>query len=1401
MMNKFFIHIFFLFFFIDCFSQSYFFIKYKDEIPQYLINSKIADKKVIQTDKLTPSKILEIKSLTTNLVNKDLRLSKIYKIVVQDSYKESFFESVKNDPMIEYIQRPVAYKIDFIPNDSLIEQQWGLFRVNAPQTWDITRGDSNIIIVIIDTGIDYLHPDLKNTIYINYQEDLNNNGILDSYDLNGIDDDGNGFIDDIMGWDFTDRNGFPFDSVSGDYLDWDNDPFDDYGHGTYVAGIIGAEFNNNIGIVGLAPNCKIMNLRAFDPEGSGEEDDVASAILYAIEMGAKVINMSFGDNSFSFVLKDIIEYAHSQGVVLVASAGNSNSDQPHYPSGYNQVISVGASTEYDVKATFSNYGSTLDFLAPGSNITSTEKGNSYTTGQGTSASAPFVSATAGLILSIDSNLTNEEIKQIIKTNSDDVGATGWDEFTGSGILNVYKTITTIVPSIIKFDFPFQDYATNSDSIQIVATCLSGNFQKYELNYGVGLNPQRWYSLIDNGNSQFYNKKIFTLNTSSFSDTSYCLRLVVYFKNGGITEERINFYFDKTPPVGDLINLTNSLYGTRNTILASLYSNEDCVVKMFYRNIGITNFSNISLDGFSTNNYFVKKLHYGFIPKELVEQNNEYEIYFELINLAGLKSTLKNGNEYFKVKVKDYIKLVSTYKKNYELPSGLIYGEQININANPNAEIFISEYGKTDSTLIYELTGNKFKKISTLNHLLPKSIGYFNANNKYDMLILKWPEVKIIEQQQQHSLKFITKYFNNSGSIRPILVDDIDDDNFYEVISIREESDTIDIWQISNDLSLSKEKSLINFSSKNYIVENPNEFLSLDATVADINSDGKKEIWICDNDGDLISYNINSSNTYSDYKYFSTLFSGNSAKLSTGDFDGDGVQEIATLLSSISDIDIAPFNLLLVFNIINDTLNILYDNAIIDPSSEFTSIIQSAGKDIKFVNLNNDIKEELIVFNFPYSYIFSDNDIIHYKENVNSNIIFSGDVDNNGLIDIAFPTSSGIEFIEFNPTDQAILPYDVEGYSIDENKIKLNWKTEGDKTYIYKGLSESTIILFDSTAKNYYLDSNVIINTNYYYKFQSFDDFKNINKSQLTDFIVVHSHIPGKLNNVNAVGKKNIILNFSEKIKNKIENLECFNIIGFGTPSTASTSSEYSYLLTFSRDLPLGENRLTINDLKDYYNSPINSDTLTFIVQADSTIKELFITSFEIIDRFNLRIDFNYDINQTTASILSNYSFEPFNEVRSVKFENTNLNSVYLKTLNAIGSVGREYKLTIRNIAAADTSEDIFIREGAGSVITISTNADNLSDIYVYPNPVKFLSENPTVTFANLTKNAEINIFDLNGMRMKTLIEADGDGGLTWNLQDENGNEIGSGIYIYHVTAKDENDNKFDERIGKFVVIK
>ncbi|HQF43562.1 MAG TPA: S8 family peptidase, partial [Ignavibacteriaceae bacterium] len=546
-------------------AQTTYFIKYKSSVPLSAVNDRISEQKISNAFANRQINLPEFQMdyFAKGLGRGEEVLGRIVKIHFSENVDVSDFNSIlSNDPDIEYIQTANNYQVDFTPNDSLVNNQWGLEKIKAFDAWNITQGSDTVLLAIIDTGIDYEHPDLKNKIFINPGETG-----LDQYGndkrTNGIDDDGNGFIDDYMGWDFTDRLGFPFDSTGGDYLDWDNNPYDENGHGTYISGIAAAETNNFTGIAGVAPLIKVLNLRAFDPGGYGEEDDVAAAILYAVQMGVKVINMSFGDNAFSYVLRDVIRYAYSQGVVLVASAGNSGSNMPHYPSGYSEVISVGNSTREDYVATSSNYGSTIDLVAPGSSILTTSRNNGYAEIGGTSASAPFVSATAALILS-RSNFTNEEVKQIIKSTTDDIGEPGWDIKSGAGRLNLFKALSVTAPSVIKFHSPTQDFATSGNNIPINISVLSPYFSSFSMELGVGFNPKNWTNLINNQQYQISNEEILNLDVSGFADTVYTLRLIVNQTTGRTLEERVNFYIDRSAPIAELISLIPAFYGDKTT---------------------------------------------------------------------------------------------------------------------------------------------------------------------------------------------------------------------------------------------------------------------------------------------------------------------------------------------------------------------------------------------------------------------------------------------------------------------------------------------------------------------------------------------------------------------------------------------------------------------------------------------------------------------------------------------------------------------------------------------------------------------------------------------------------------------------------------------------------------------
>ncbi len=344
---------------------------------------------------------------------------------------EKAVATLQNLPFVSYAEPDYVIRLN--TNDPYYSSQWGLENsgqtilsstgtydadINADLAWSTTTGDPDLVVAVIDTGVDYSHVDLINNIWTNPDEIAGN----------GIDDDGNGYIDDIHGYDFFSN---------------ESDPDDEHGHGTHVSGTICAESNNGIGVSGVAWQCKIMALRFIGPDG-GYTSDAIRALEYAVAKGVKISSNSWGGGSYSTALYDAINNAASTNEHLfVAAAGNDgiNTDvSPHYPSSYNSdnIISVAATNNQDQLASFSNYGLTsVDVGAPGVSIYNTWPGNGYAWLSGTSMATPHVSGVAALILSLHPDWGYAEIKNRLFGTVRPITALEGKTVT-SGVINAYE---------------------------------------------------------------------------------------------------------------------------------------------------------------------------------------------------------------------------------------------------------------------------------------------------------------------------------------------------------------------------------------------------------------------------------------------------------------------------------------------------------------------------------------------------------------------------------------------------------------------------------------------------------------------------------------------------------------------------------------------------------------------------------------------------------------------------------------------------------------------------------------------------------------------------------------------------------------------------------------------------
>jgi subtilisin family serine protease len=352
---------------------------------------------------------------------------------------------------------PKAGEQKVIMNDPSIQKNWGLMGtggatdIKAGKAWEITQGDREVIVAIVDTGIDINHPDIKNNLWTNKAE---------AEGKPGVDDDKNGFVDDIHGYDFVNNTG---------------DLRDNHGHGTHIAGIIGAEGGNGIGISGVAPKVRLMILKYYDPASKGNDNlkNTIRAVKYAIDKKANIINYSGGgtepdDNEFR-----AIAAAKEAGILFVAAAGNerSNSDKAHYyPADYNlsNIISVTAINPFGQVLESSNFGvKTVNIAAPGEGIYSTLPGGKYGTMTGTSQATAFVSGVAALVLSHNKEFNFDQVKKQILSTADEIPGLR-DKTSTSGKLNSYAALA-IQPSIsamgaIAVDSPSPRYNSTTSAL-------------------------------------------------------------------------------------------------------------------------------------------------------------------------------------------------------------------------------------------------------------------------------------------------------------------------------------------------------------------------------------------------------------------------------------------------------------------------------------------------------------------------------------------------------------------------------------------------------------------------------------------------------------------------------------------------------------------------------------------------------------------------------------------------------------------------------------------------------------------------------------------------------------------------------------------------------------------------
>ncbi|MBU1319037.1 MAG: S8 family serine peptidase [candidate division Zixibacteria bacterium] len=338
---------------------------------------------------------------------------------------DQMVELFRGKPEVEYAEPNYIFHAFMTPNDPYYSYQWHMPMINMEQAWDQSTG-TGVVVAIVDCGVAYENygsfaqaPDLAGTSF-------------------------------VPGYDFVNN---------------DTHPNDDNGHGTHVAGTVAQTTNNGVGVTGVAFNCSIMPVKVLDSQGSGYLSDVADGIIWAADNGADVINMSLGASSTTSTLQNAVQYAYGMGVTIVCAAGNAGTPVAQYPAAYTECISVSAVRYDKALAYYSSYGSTIDICAPGGDVTVDQNGDGYVDGvlqqthdgsnyssfsyyfyQGTSMASPHVAGVAALLLAKDGSLTPQQVRDAIQGSAEDLGAAGWDQSFGYGLVDANAALQSLTPT-------------------------------------------------------------------------------------------------------------------------------------------------------------------------------------------------------------------------------------------------------------------------------------------------------------------------------------------------------------------------------------------------------------------------------------------------------------------------------------------------------------------------------------------------------------------------------------------------------------------------------------------------------------------------------------------------------------------------------------------------------------------------------------------------------------------------------------------------------------------------------------------------------------------------------------------------------------------------------------------
>lgn len=1302
-------------------------------------------------------------------------------------------------PGISYVEPNYLRKMHATPNDPLLGRQLHHL-VNLASAWDYSTGNHQVIVGVVDSGLLINHPDIADNVYINHNE------IPD----NGIDDDGNGYVDDWCGWDFADAPEMA-DVALGDYLEQDNDVLDENYHGTHVSGIIGARGNNGIGVSGVCWNVRIMPLRAGfrTPDGGYlQDDDAAAAIIYAADNGAHVINMSWGDPNYSAIIADACDYAYNKGVTLVASSGNDPGPIMSYPARLSSVISVSSVNSAKVLSGFASYGHDLDLMAPGEAVLSTYKdsGNEmYMEMSGTSMSAPYVTGAVALLLSLVPGLSPAEVRSRLLSATDDLETPGYDIRTGHGLLNVQKLLDNINPPFVKITYPLDQLAIQGTT-EIRGSVYGEDFARYSLMYRSVTDPANgaWRDAREHSLQPVYfteevvNGRLGEFHVpSSLAEGTYMLRLQYEKRHNNLM--KYNYFFNVKVDRSAPQLITGSLEGFARYDRENLrYYARAMFDEAVYSQLMITDSVG---DEHVVYGSVADSLQIWALPQSLPP--GQIDIRVKATNLADISTisdTILNFLDisYESIPAHGFLKQ-EVGKARVPLNSWYDF------DANSSPEYFsmdmpISGYGAIN---VYEPSpAGHILKHSLNQNGWPLDIGNTNAQSA-ELLLLQGETAKLWESYPNSGFTYPNPdslLFSDIGIVGGAIAN-VDTSPGKELLLVKNlpAQRVVQIYGRTTNGMMAPRNTLVNntqtFQRNNFVPT---------VIVDDLDGDNRPDILTADTDGDIMVFEV-LNYAESVMTWHHRLPVRNTYQLASGDFDGDGKRDfvVGGYNTSISNPDL-NFWMFEAFTSSED------NNYASMGSIMFNNV--EGQNSITVADVDGDGKDEIILALSPAIYVLKHTagkfkPVFMGDSSTNYRMAsYLGEDGKQRIIANAMNAADSLVTVEWyvdEPYSGPASPVNVLAQAQDANNVLVNWLGIGADAYrVYRRRADEDVVLLAEVNAESYIDSSVTSGETYSYAVSSVFHASNPSESHPSAW---HSTTPlevPKITEIFMAGKHEVRVIFNQAMPSSILNPNLYSLShGIGRPISVNGIAQLHGIQLRFRDALSATDSLyvlTMQGIKGISGIPaeIDNNTFPYIVDVDAPR----VLSAEILPKNrSVEIAFSEALEQDSAGLAANYKLvvpdnDPENGVLSVSADDDRVVVTFLKPLKYSNEA---YFLEINNVSDLSGNRISFQHNQARFALR---EIGNLKNIIVFPNPMhrRVHSE---IVFMNFPagKKGEIAIYDAGG----ALVYKEAIGPFVpesnritwrWNAQNNKGQRVSSGTYFYVIEMDDERAR------GKFAVI-